>query len=238
MTDNETRNDTQPSRPTWLVVPSIVAIWVVVVGLMFVFARQSDLTLGWIYFGLFAAGSGISKACLLIWNPELFSRRQRIGPGTKTWDKVWVAVFLTIVFAVWFVAVREFDTRVGDLGSPGIAWLTGLAIFVSGLTLFTWSSIANPFFETTVRIQTDQGHQVIDRGPYATIRHPGYVGLSAVFLSTPLLLLSSWICILSLIAVLVLVIRTVLEDRTLQNELSGYAEYATRIRFRLIPGVW
>ena len=238
MTDEETRNDTQPSRPTWLVVPTIVAMWVVAAGLIFVLARQSDWTLGWIYLGLFGAARGITEACFLIWNPGLFWRRRRIGSGTKTWDKVWFAVFLPILFAVFFVAVRDFGMRAVDLGWPGIAWLTGLAIYASGWTLFNWCSIANPFFEATVRIQTDQRHHVIDRGPYATIRHPGYVGFSATFLATPLLLPSFWICVLSLTAALLLVIRTALEDRTLQAELPGYAEYATRVRFRLIPGVW
>ena len=119
-----------------------------------------------------------------------------------------------------------------------MAWLIGLALYVSGWTLFIWASLANPFFEKTVRIQTDQGHHVIDKGPYACIRHPGYVGLIATFLATPLLLFSFWICVLSLMAALLLVIRTALEDRTLQEELPGYAEYATKVRFRLIPDVW
>ena len=159
--------------------------------------------------------------------------------ATKTWDKVWFVVFLTNVFALWFVAVRDFDTRIVDLGWPENMWFTGLAILVSGWTLFTWSSVANPFFEATVRIQMDHRHQVIDGGPYAFVRHPGYVGLiAACGLSTPLLLPSFWICVLSFIAAVVVVIRTALEDRTLQEELPGYAEYATKVRFRLIPGVW
>ena len=109
----------------------------------------------------------------------------------------------------------------------GLAWV-----------LITWTMVANPFFEKMVRIQTDHGHHVIDRGPYAHIRHPGYVGFSAVFLSTPLLLASAETFFPILIAVAVLVIRTALEDRTLQGELPGYREYAARVRYRLIPGLW
>ena len=97
---------------------------------------------------------------------------------------------------------------------------------------------AYPFFEKMVRIQSNVGHRVIDRGPYSTVRHPGYVGFIATFLATPLLLPSSWIDLLSLIAAVLLVIRTAFEDRTLRAELPGYAEYATRVRFRLIPRVW
>ncbi len=238
MTDDFTRTDTPPSIPTWLVVLRIVGIWVVLAGLIVVLVRQSGWTLGWIYVGMFGAGHGIFSVCLLLWNPAVLVRRMGFRSGTKTWDQVFIAVFLPTLFALFFVAVNEFDTPAGELGTPGMAWLIGLALYVSGWTLFIWASLANPFFEKTVRIQTDQGHHVIDRGPYACIRHPGYVGLITTFLATPLLLFSSWICVLSLITALLLVIRTALEDRTLQEELPGYAEYATKVRFRLIPGVW
>lgn len=97
---------------------------------------------------------------------------------------------------------------------------------------------ANPFFEKTVRIQTEHGHRVVDTGPYATIRHPGYVGLCAILGSTPLLLASVLTTLPVLLAVLAIGVRTVLEDRTLHAELAGYEEYATRVRFRLVPGVW
>ena len=161
-----------------------------------------------------------------------------MGYGTKTWDKIWILGFVTIWFAVLFVTVHDFHAPIGDWSSLGIARVIGFAIHVCGWTLFTAASISNPFFEVMVRIQKAHGHHVIDTGLYAWIRHPGYVGLSGVFLSMPLLLPSSWICVLSLIGVSMLVIRTVLEDRTLQRELAGYAQYATRVRFRLIPRVW
>lgn len=239
MTDDETRTDTQPSRPTWLVVLTIVAMWVVLAGLIGVLARQSGWTLGWVYVALHVVGDNIQKVSLLIWNPELLRRRVKLfGTGTKSWDKVFLVMILTILITILVVGVRDFDTRFGDPGEPGSVWLIGLAIYASGWCLFTWCSLVNPHFEASVRIQSDRGHRVMDSGPYATIRHPGYVGFGAVFLSTPLLLSSPLILLLSLIAVLGFVIRTVLEDRTLQTELPGYAEYATRVRFRLIPGVW
>ncbi len=236
MATDATHTYTQSSRPTWLILLTIIILWGLLAGFILMLAQ--DWTLGWIYFGLFAAGSGISKGCLLIWNRGLYLRRMRIGSGTKTWDYPLFALMLANLFAVIFVAVRDFDMLAGDIGSRGIVWLIGLIIYISGWSLFAWSGVANPFFELTVRIQEDQAHHVIDQGPYAYIRHPGYVGFGAVMLSTPLLLPSFWIWMLSLLAALLLVIRTALEDRTLQAELDGYAEYATRVRFRLIPGVW
>ena len=96
----------------------------------------------------------------------------------------------------------------------------------------------NPFLEKTVRIETDHGHRVIDTGPYAYVRHPFYVGFVCWMLSTPLLLGSTWAFILAVLTVVGIVIRTALEDRTLHRDLPGYADYAARIRFRLIPRVW
>ena len=128
-------------------------------------------------------------------------------------------------------------TRQG-LKRAGSSVAAGSGHLCSGWALAIWSMVVNPFFEKTVRIQTDHGHRVIDTGPYAYMRHPGYVGFAGWMLSTPLLLASTWASIPALVSVVLLVIRTALEDRTLHEELPGYAEYASRVRFRLIPGVW
>jgi protein-S-isoprenylcysteine O-methyltransferase Ste14 len=96
----------------------------------------------------------------------------------------------------------------------------------------------NRHFEPTVRIQTDRGHTVIDTGPYALVRHPGYVAASLLVLGMPLSLGSYWASIPAILSYLLLVVRTALEDRTLQDELPGYKEYARRVRYRLLPGVW
>ena len=159
------------------------------------------------------------------------------GAGTKAWDIVLLFVlFVPAMIAIFVVAVRESGDGVS--GEPPAAWLLGLPLFVSAWALIIWSMVVNPFFEKTVRIQSDHEHRVIDTGPYAYVRHPGYVGFLAWIFSTPLLLGSIWSFVPALLAAVTLVIRTVLEDRMLQAELSGYAAYAARVRFRLIPGVW
>ena len=122
--------------------------------------------------------------------------------------------------------------------APQWMWPVGLVLFLPGTALFTGSMGVNPFFEKTVRMQSERGHRVIDTGPYRFVRHPGYIGFLGWIVSAPLLLGSWWALIPSIVSVVGLVIRTVLEDRTLREELPGYAEYARRIRFRLIPGVW
>jgi protein-S-isoprenylcysteine O-methyltransferase Ste14 len=97
---------------------------------------------------------------------------------------------------------------------------------------------SNRFFSSVVRIQTDRGHTVATGGPYRFVRHPGYVGMMVSALGTTILLGSLWAFIPATLLIGLIIFRTALEDRTLQNELEGYKEYAARVRYRLLPGVW
>ncbi len=214
----------------------VMAIFVLSV-LGFVLARSLEWSLIGFYVAMMIVALVINFGCVLFWNPDLIKRRTFPGVGTKSWDiALLVVLFAPAMIAMFVVAVRE--TGDGVSGEPAAAWLLGLPLFVSGWALIIWCMVVNPFFEKTVRIQTDHQHRVIDTGPYAYVRHPGYVGFSAWILSTPLLLASVWSFLPALLAAAALVIRTVLEDRMLQAELAGYATYATQVRFRLIPGVW
>ena len=215
---------------------AVAVLVVVFAGFIFMNASRLGWTLGWIYVGIVAATFAINLVCLWLWNPELIRKRTRVSKFSKTWDKVWAVLFGVAVIAIYVVAAIEARDRIPS--APGAAWLLGLAIYIPGWALAIWSMVVNPFFEKTVCIQTEHGHRVIDTGPYVYMRHPGYVGFSGWMLSTPLLLASTWAFVPALISVVLLVMRTALEDRTLQEELPGYAEYAARVRFRLIPGVW
>jgi protein-S-isoprenylcysteine O-methyltransferase Ste14 len=107
-----------------------------------------------------------------------------------------------------------------------------------GYTLATWAMLANRFFSGVVRIQTERGHEVVASGPYAIVRHPGYSGSLLAALGFPLVLSSVWAFLPLILVFVVSIVRTRLEDRTLQSELPGYAEYANTTRHRLLPGVW
>jgi protein-S-isoprenylcysteine O-methyltransferase Ste14 len=121
--------------------------------------------------------------------------------------------------------------------SAAVLILALIAAFLG--TVFTlWAMVANPFFSGIVRIQKERGHTVASAGPYRYIRHPGYVGMLAFTLATPFILGSWWALVLALFTAAITVARTALEDRTLQRELEGYAEYARQVRYRLVPGVW
>jgi protein-S-isoprenylcysteine O-methyltransferase Ste14 len=116
--------------------------------------------------------------------------------------------------------------------------VVGLAIVALGLGLVTWSMLANSFFSSAVRIQADRGQRVISDGPYGFVRHPGYTGAILTFLASGLALNSLLSILTALIFLAVLIRRTAIEDRMLHGELAGYADYAAKVRYRLIPWIW
>jgi protein-S-isoprenylcysteine O-methyltransferase Ste14 len=114
----------------------------------------------------------------------------------------------------------------------------GGVLIVAGTAIVAWAMAINPFFSAVVRIQSDRGHRVIERGPYQVVRHPGYTGMLLVMIGTPLLLGTLWAFVPAALLLSVLVARTALEDRTLREELEGYDQYRHRVRHRLVPHVW
>ncbi len=204
---------------------------------LFVPAGRMDWTAGWLYLGLMIATFVVNYVHLQRKNPTLIKHRMRPGKGTKRWDVAWMCLFTPLFLSIYIVA--GFDAvRYGWASMPEWCWSVGMLLFLPGTVLLGWSMGVNPFFEKTVRIQTERGHHVIESGPYRFVRHPGYLGFLGWLLATPLLLCSWWAFVPALLSAAALVVRTALEDRTLHSELTGYAEYASRVRFRLIPGLW
>ena len=113
-----------------------------------------------------------------------------------------------------------------------------IAAVLGYVVIGVWSMAANAFFSMIVSIQKDRGHTVVTDGPYRYVRHPGYAGSILFTIATPLVLGSLWAFIPCGLAAALFVVRTALEDRTLQEELPGYKEYAQQTRYRLLPGIW
>jgi len=129
--------------------------------------------------------------------------------------------------------------RFGWARDLSIAWhVAGAVVLVAGLGLSAWAMIANAYFSTAVRIQSDRGHTVCSTGPYRFVRHPGYVGFILQALGVPILLGSLWALISGITATVLMIIRTSLEDRMLQAELPGYQDYVQKVRYRLVHGIW
>lgn len=162
-----------------------------------------------------------------------FTEHENIEP----WDLKLVKLIALGLLAVPLTVGLE--ARFGVLATFGLpVKLIAIALLIGGHTFGTWALVANRFFSGVVRIQEDRGHKVVDSGPYRIVRHPGYLGALVMYLGTPLLLDSVWTYLPVLLLTGVLVLRTALEDRTLQAKLPGYTEYARRTRYRLLPRVW
>jgi protein-S-isoprenylcysteine O-methyltransferase Ste14 len=213
---------------------------IVVIGLIILFLSAGTLAWinAWIYVGLVIIYQIVSTVILARANPELLNERGTvIKAGTKTFDKVWVAI--VPIFTFGSLVIMGFDA-VRYQWSVTPFWLTyvGLFMFVSVAPVALWAMAVNKFFEWTVRIQDDRQQYVCTSGPYGTIRHPGYIGLIVSLLAYPFILGSWWGFLPNGILSLIIIIRTALEDRTLQKELPGYKEYAQKVKYRLIPFIW
>lgn len=224
-----------PSTPT--IIAAFASAIALIGALIFWPAGTFAWPAGWLYVALVFTNFVGNMLYLKRVNPELIEARMHVGPGTKHWDMVWGFAFGPLFCAIYVIA--GFDAVRFAWSNMPAGWaLIGLLIFLPGTVLFSWAMGVNPFFEKTVRIQTERGHRVIDTGPYAFVRHPGYLGFLGWALSAPLLLGSYWAFIPALASVIAIAVRTALEDRTLTAELAGYAEYAQRVRYRLVPGIW
>ena len=173
-------------------------------------------------------------------HPGLLVERQSAEKfqDAKAWDKV-LAPLMALSLSYPLPIVAGLDHRFG--WSPEFSlWLIVLGFILTslGYAFAVWAMAENRFFSSVVRIQTDRGHAVCDSGPYRLVRHPGYAGNIPPLLGIVLALGSVWALIPGVAVLIIAVVRTALEDQTLQEELSGYRDYARRVRYRLIPGIY
>ncbi|MBM3136006.1 MAG: isoprenylcysteine carboxylmethyltransferase family protein [Chloroflexi bacterium] len=211
---------------------------VFMIALLMLLAGRWDWVWGWVMVFIFVAAATAQVLLLLPTNPALLAERSKglREEGAPLWDKVitsFAVGFLPV--AAWIIAALHM--RFAWLPSMSLALhVGGTIVFALAWVLVLWATYANRFFTTTVRIQKD--HTVQTGGPYRFVRHPGYVAAMLYNLATPFLLGSWWALIPMVFVVPLMVLRTVLEDKLLQEQLAGYKEYAARVRYRLLPGVW
>jgi protein-S-isoprenylcysteine O-methyltransferase Ste14 len=158
--------------------------------------------------------------------------------GIPAWDR-WLMPVVGLYGPLATLVVAGLDQRFQWSPSlPVSLQHMALAGVVLGYALAVWALLVNRFFSAVVRIQRDRGHFVITSGPYRCIRHPGYAGGLIASLMVPLLLTSLWALVPAGLTSIAIILRTLLEDRTLQHDLPGYKEYAQHTRFRLVPRIW
>ncbi len=210
----------------------------VVMGVvLFLAAGRLDWTAAWMYLVLnvlIVATIGLYVARR---NPDLINERGRIGQSAENWDKVLMSFYTLMLFVLLVVAGLD-AVRFGWTTMHVAVQAIGVVGLFLSMGITYWAMLSNPFLSTVVRIQDDRGHQVAATGPYRLVRHPMYVGVILLWFSTALILGSWWALVPALIIAVIFIARTALEDRMLQAELPGYAEYAQRVRYRLLPGAW
>jgi protein-S-isoprenylcysteine O-methyltransferase Ste14 len=205
-----------------------------ILGLAMFLPAGIGWTRGWLFLAVFLLQ--MLLMALYVWrkNPDVFIARSRIQQGTKGWDRVLFYVLQVLILALF--PVGGLDHRYHWSAFPLWIIVFGYVLLTMAMAGNAWVLSVNKFAEMGVRIQP--GQQVIDRGPYSVVRHPMYATIFPLFGGIPLALGSFWALIPGTLVSLVLVVRTLFEDRMLQQELAGYKEYAARVRYRLIPGVW
>jgi protein-S-isoprenylcysteine O-methyltransferase Ste14 len=209
---------------------------VVFAVVLFLSAGTLNWPMGWVYIGIAAVNTLIVS---LVMDPALLdSRTKAEQSGAKRWD-IPLALIVGRIGPIAMLVVAGLDKRYGWSSPVSLPLLlVGFMLLALGYVLSDWAVIANRFFAPVVRVDADKGHTVVTGGPYRLIRHPGYAGAALVYGGTPLILGSWWALIPFALTMIVIIIRTALEDRTLRAELPGYAEYAMYVGWRLLPGVW
>lgn len=211
----------------------VLGIFAVHAAVLFGCAGRLDLPMFWAMLGLWL---GFALLSTLTMPAGLLRERLKPGPGAKErWFRpALIALYLGMLVTCGLDAGRFHDPS--PVARPVQA--AALAAMFVVFTVALWAMRSNPFFSSVVRIQADRGHRVVTGGPYRFVRHPAY----AAFLWMPMLaalVLGSWLALVfGPFMAAGFVARTAIEDRALRAELPGYAEYAERVRYRLVPGVW
>jgi len=230
----------KPFQLTGMIVARFAFTILFLTAVLFLAAGNLDWWEGWAYVAQAVVVLVVSRAILIRKNPDLARERADAGKkeNVKSWDRVLMPIMSTFLpVAAWIVA--GLDERFGwSADLPDGIQAGALAMIFAGSMFGTWAMIANRFFSSHVRIQADRGQSVISGGPYRFMRHPGYAGGVVSWIASPLFFGSWWTAIPAVLGMAATVVRTALEDRTLREELPGYGEYARKVRYRLVPGVW
>ena len=218
----------------------LVVVYLLIPLILFICGGDFGWWQAWLYSILIVAAGLGGRMWAEQRHPGLTAERQNVEniQNAKSWDKV-LAPLMALSIGFPMVIVAGLDHRY-NWSSAFPLWLivAGFILVSLGYAFASWALAENRFFSSVVRIQTDRGHVVCDSGPYRFVRHPGYAGNVFALFGIVLALGSVWALIPAAVASIIAVIRTALEDRTLREELPGYLDYAGRVRYRLIPGIY
>lgn len=234
---SEIEQTTPPQAGLWKRFRQVLAGVAISAMLLFTLAGRVDWVWGWVYIVLWLLVMAGMLVIVEKYNPGHLASRAEKPKNAERWDVALMRVYTFTGYAVLVVAALDAG-RFEWSTVPLWLQLLGIGISAAAFALNTWAMSTNKFTKTHVAIQEEEQHHVVSSGPYAHIRHPMYSAGLLMWLGIPLVLGSLWALLPGGLSMLVMVVRTTLEDRTLKNNLPGYREYTRQVRYRLIPGIW
>ncbi|RUW71942.1 MULTISPECIES: isoprenylcysteine carboxylmethyltransferase family protein [unclassified Mesorhizobium] len=214
-------------------------VWFGLMGaVLFLSAGTLNWPGAWVYLVVMIGLSLTLGMSLARRDPGLMNERLSppIQKGQPLVDKVLLSTLLVAIFA--WLALMGLDFRFGWSAVPLWVLVIGGVILLVGLWICYLTMLENSFAAPVVKIQDERGQHVITTGPYSYVRHPMYAGAILYFAGTALLLGSWWGLASVLFFIVLLAIRTFIEEQALRTGLRGYDDYAANVRYRLIPLVW
>lgn len=232
------KNSYEKVKPQYWVILILTYLFMPLV--LFLSAMNLRWWQGWAFSVLFIIIGIGSRVLAEKRHPGLMTERLKFGKGqnVKPWDKVLAPLMaFSISFPLFIIAGLDHQFGWSPM-FPVSLNIIGLILIALGYSFASWAIVENQFFSVMMRIQLERGHKVCDSGPYRFVRHPGYAGNILPLIGIILALNSIWTIIPAIFALIVTVLRTKLEDQALNEELPGYREYVSRVRYRLIPGIF
>ncbi len=228
----------KPSTGWWVKLSvRVLALVAIMDGTLFILAGRWDWSGAWLLTILYV----VFLLVIIVWAarnaPELLEERSRVASNVKLWDKVLLALYTTALVGLLVVAALDAG-RFRWTEMPVVIQVLGVLGIVPCGAWLLWVTRTNAYLSRFARIQDDRGQQVVSTGPYRFVRHPMYASIIPFIVCVALILGSWWALLPGVVIAVLFVIRTALEDRMLQAELPGYQEYARRVRYRIVPGVW
>jgi protein-S-isoprenylcysteine O-methyltransferase Ste14 len=223
--------------PTYLLILRFLVACLLYAALLLGIPCEWNWVMGWVFMFLTLGISSVEMIALNIKNPQLIRERMKPGGQAKPFDRILSKI--VIIFGAVYLIVAGLDRRFSwSLQLPLVIQIIASVVYTLGLCFSYWAMHVNSFFSSVVRIQADRGQTVCKEGPYRIVRHPGYAGALLSYWLMPLVLSTLWVYVPVVIVTGLMILRIVLEEKTLKEELPGYVQYTKETKYRIIPGIW
>lgn len=238
MTQENGAKSITPNQAAWRMLFSFLVTLLLSGILIFGGAGRLDWPLGWLFVIAWIVPKLIFLVLLRLRDPALLVERATRHKNTQRYDRIILPIYFVFAFGTFIVASLDGGRFRWSGDMPIVFIVAAYIVYLFGNGLAGWAINSNPFFSAESRLQTERSQKVTSAGPYRFIRHPAYSAAFLLWITTGPMLESWWALIPGFLAGLMMIFRTIYEDRMLIADLPGYSDYAERVRYRLMPGIW